>query len=243
VRGDHRKVREIRRINFFKRIFCDYLEIKCFNNAAFVIPNCVSLFDKMLKWGVRREKITKPIYNGVDYEFFKPLKVPRSDRFTVGFAGRICPEKRISEFLRIAKYLRNQAIDFVIVGKKEVEVTFPGNVRYLGRLSFFEMPKFYNSIDLLVLPSATEGFPSVILEAYACEKPVLACEEAFPKELKVFGVVSKLEEFKNEILRLKHEDLAGIGKEARKYVIENFGWKRFAQAISFYLSEARNRSK
>ncbi|MEM2280938.1 MAG: glycosyltransferase family 4 protein [Candidatus Bathyarchaeia archaeon] len=238
IRGDHRRVRKLRGANLFKRIFCNYLEIKCLNSAAFVIPNCMSLFNKLPKWGVKRGKITEPIHNGVDCGFFKPLNISRSSKFTVGFAGRICPEKRIVEFLRIAKDLKSQGIDFIIAGKKEMEITFPENVRYLGRLPFFEMPKFYNMIDLLVLPSATEGFPSAILEAYACEKPVLVSREAFPKELKIFGAVSDINEFKGEILKLKQDNLKEIGKEARKYVLQNFSWKRFADNIAFYLEKA-----
>lgn len=239
VRGDHRRVRKARGVNIFKRFIANYLEVKYLNKAVFVIPNCISLYEKLYEWGVNGDKITKPVYNGVNTEIFKPMNVSRSNRFTVGYAGRISPEKRVNEFLRIAEKLRDKEIEFVIAGPKSMKITFPENIRYLGKLSFEKMPIFYNMIDLLVLPSLTEGFPSVILEAYACEKPVLASEEAFPKELKVFGVVTSIEEFEEKIMELQKANLIDIGRQARDYVKNNFKWEYFANQIIDYLNRSR----
>ncbi|MCC6024149.1 MAG: glycosyltransferase family 4 protein [Thaumarchaeota archaeon] len=241
VRGDHRRVRELRRVNRLKRALANYLEVKYLNRAAFVVPNCVSLRRKLRDWGVDESKITDPVHNGVDTSIFRPLDVPRSDRFTVGYAGRICPEKRVTELLKVAQRLKGEDVEFLVAGSKAMDVSFPENVRYLGKLPFKEMPRFYNMIDLLVLPSATEGFPSVILEAYACERPVLASKEALPEELKVFGSVVDVEELGEEILRLKSEDLKELGKRAREYVRENFTWERFARKIVEYLKKAASK--
>ena len=83
VRGDHRRVREIRRVNWLKRVIANYLEVRYLNRAAFVIPNCISLYRKLRDWGVDEGKITSPVHNGVDASVFRPLDVPRSDKFTV----------------------------------------------------------------------------------------------------------------------------------------------------------------
>lgn len=241
VRGDHRMVRKARRINWFKRILANYFETKYLNQAFFVIPNCMSLYEKLKKWGIEKSKITEPVYNSVDTDLFRPLNIPRSDKFTVAYAGRICPEKRVAEFLEIAKDLKD--IKFIMAGSKEMEITIPENVEYLGKIPFEQMPRFYNMADILALPSLTEGFPSVILEAYACEKPVLVAEEAFPKELKVFGIVANLKDFGQKIRELQKTDLKSIGMEARKYVKENFSWKHYGESIKVYLEKAIHRER
>ncbi|MEM1630988.1 MAG: glycosyltransferase family 4 protein [Thermofilum sp.] len=236
VRGDHRKVREARKTNWIKRVIVNRLEVNYLNQAAFVVPNCVSLYEKLHEWGVDKSRITEPVHNGVDTEVFRPMNVPRSDKFTVAYAGRICPEKRVAELLRVAEKLKD--VEFVVAGHKSMDVEFPENVKYLGRLPFKRMPEFYNIADVVVLPSVTEGFPSVILEAYACEKPVLAAREAFPKELKLFGAVADLSEFEQKIRELQKADLRSVGREARVYVKENFSWERFATSITKYILEA-----
>lgn len=236
IRGDHRKVRETRRVSWRKRAMIDYLETRYLNKAALVMPNSLSLLEKLEKWGVSKEKITEPIHNCVDSTVFKPLMVDRSDKFTVAYAGRIVSEKRVDKLLKIAEELPE--VDFIVAGGKSMEVSFPSNVQYFGRLPLQDMPTFYNKADLLALPSATEGFPSVILEAYACGKPVLVTPEAFPKELELFGAVADIEEFGPRIKELQNSDLASAGKSARDYVKMNFQWARFGEEIKKCLTKA-----
>ncbi len=240
LRGDHRRVREVRRINPAKRIVSNALEVFLLNKAEYVIPNSLSLREKALEWGVKSEKVTEPAYNGVDTDFFKPLKVQRPSEFTVGYAGRLSPEKRFDALVRIAGELKD--IRFLITGPRPPEASLPPNVEYIGRLPFNRMPYFYNMIDLLALPSATESFPSVILEAYATAKPVLATPEAFPRELEVYGSVAPLERFAEEIQELRKADLHEIGRKAREYVAEKFTWKAFADTVLKYLNMAASYS-
>jgi glycosyltransferase involved in cell wall biosynthesis len=75
----------------------------------------------------------------------------------------------------------------------------------------------------------------VILEAYACGKPVLAAKEAFPKELEVFGSVVDISEFETEIKRLKSLDLKTVGEKARRYVEKHYTWEKFGRTIVRYL--------
>ena len=47
-------------------------------------------------------------------------------------------------------------------------------VRFLGYIVHDELPRYYNSADVFVLPSLSEEFSNTILEAMACKVPVVA---------------------------------------------------------------------
>jgi len=237
LRGNHRRVREAMRINVLKKKLLNHLETRSLKDASLVVPNSSDLRKRAEKWGVKKEKITPPVVNGVDTDMFKPLKVERSSEFTVAYAGRISPEKGITRLLRIAERLTD--VHVLIAGKKQMSLSFPRNVEYLGPLPFSEMPKFYNKADLIVLPSFTEGFPNAILEAYACGKPVLVTREAFPEELEVFGSVTEVDKFESEIEALKKSDLKAFGQRARLYVEKHFTWDNFSQSIVNYLKTVK----
>jgi len=229
LRGNHTEVRKSMEVAWIKDKILDHLEIRSLGSADLVIPNSVTLWKKAQMWGIKKEKIAEPLWNGVDTGMFKPIHVERTNNFTVAYAGRLSPEKRVHYLLKMAEKL--SGIHFLIAGRKQMDITFPRNMEYVGELPFSEMPRFYNRADLIILPSATEGFPNVILEAYACGKPVLVTREALPEELEVFGSVANIEEFGLEIETLRKSDLKAVGRRARSYVKKHYSWEKFGLSI------------
>ena len=225
VRGANREVRKAVKTNKLAMMLVNYFDTRSLKQANMVIPISNSIMKKLETWGIHKEKISSPAYIGVDTDMFKPMKVERTKEFTVAYAGRICPEKRVVEFLKIAERLKD--VHFIIAGKKQMPVSFPENVKYYGSLSHSEMPEFYNKADIVVLPSITEGLGGVILEAYACGKPVLISSDAVQDELKIFGAVSDIDEFESEIVRLKNSDLKPLSNGARAYIESQFTWDKF----------------
>ena len=233
LRGNPREVRKAIKTNLIKEKVLNYLETRSLKEASLVIPCSRALAKRAEEWGVEKRKITPPVWNGVDTHTFKPMTVERSKEFTIAYAGRISPEKGINRLLRLAEKLTD--IHILIAGKTQMSISFPSCVEYVGTLPFSEMPRFYNKADLIVLPSFTEGFPNMVLEAYACGKPVLVAREAFPPELKVFGSVADVDDFELEIEALRKSDLKTMGHQARSYVEKHYTWEKFGQSILGYL--------
>lgn len=234
LRGDFEA--EIPRVvkNYLKRAFNNHLQLGGIKSADLIIPISRKLMRKAVgKWNCKN--VTEPVPIGVDTKFFKPMKVKteHKDTLTILYAGRISPEKGISRLLQIAEEL--STIKFIVVGRLQMDVKFPKNVKYHGWIPYHEMPKTYGKCDLVILPSLTEGFPCVILEAYACGKPVLVAKEAFPEELEIFGAVSDIEEFGRFLESWNKNELREMGYDARKYVTHSFTWKKFGRLIVKHL--------
>jgi glycosyltransferase involved in cell wall biosynthesis len=97
------------------------------------------------------------------------------------------------------------------------------NVEFLGLKEHKILPIIYNQADIFVLPSLSEALGMVIMEAMACEVPVIAFNISGPKELIKDGVNGFLVEPKNsKILKeklailLKNPELRkSFGKKGR----------------------------
>jgi glycosyltransferase involved in cell wall biosynthesis len=229
LRGNHKAGREARKVPYYKKKFLNHYETRSLRDANLIIPISSKLAKFAQKCGVEEDKVAEVVPIAVGVKHFRPIMVERDDRFTVGYAGRISLEKGISRLVEVAKKLPD--IRFLIAGKKEIEINFPTNVRYIGKLPFDEMPYFYNQCDLVILPSLTEGFPCVILEAYACGKPILATFEAVPEELQVFGAIGDISSFPELIKKIQTWSPQSSGKKARKYVTKNYTWEKFGEKI------------
>lgn len=149
------------------------------------------------------EKLTV-IPPGVDITRFYPIskivakeriKVPVSEKIVL-FVGRIEPLKGIDALIYAIKIINKQNPDLpirlIIVGgdvsqnvslwKKELQVLealrttlrIPDIVHFVGQRTQEELLYYYNSAEVVVMPSHYESFGMAALEAMACAVPVIA---------------------------------------------------------------------
>lgn len=131
------------------------------------------------------------IWNGVDQGEFFPAPPPENwrrdlalpdDAVLVGHVARFDPVKRHVDLLAAAAQLMHEAprVVFVLVGQgplaAEVRRRAAGleNLRFLSQVT--DMAPLLRSMDVLLLCSAHEAAPLVLLEAIACGVPVIATE-------------------------------------------------------------------
>jgi len=126
-----------------------------------------------------------------DISYRKTLRTLRKGKLCIGFCGRISHEKGIHNLIDAVKSISNSMILFAgphgkdVVGeevynekmkKKLQQANIP--FHFLGTLSGSKLSAFYQSIDVLVLPSInkTEAFGMVQVEAMLQGTPVIASD-------------------------------------------------------------------
>jgi glycosyltransferase involved in cell wall biosynthesis len=142
--------------------------------------------DRLIECGVAADQV-RLIRNGVDLDRFQPGPSRTGGPFRILFAARLDPVKRPLLLPDIAAALkrRRPACDFVFViaGEGPEGERLRARVQELGVMDLFEFPGHVEDIaplfaasDLLILTSAHEGVPLVVLEAMASACPVVASD-------------------------------------------------------------------
>jgi glycosyltransferase involved in cell wall biosynthesis len=210
---------------------------------------------------IKTEKVSV-IYNGVDSDNFSPKISGEQIKkkylihnsqliLAVGNGGIL--KGIVFVFLamkEIAKVMPNVKLMVVGIEPKYREqmisiikrFNIQKNVILVGRVPNFEMPQYYASSDVVILPSLQENFPIVALEAMSSGKPVIASRVGGIPELvsnNENGILvspGNVEQMVEALSRLLcNPSLRNrMGDMGRKIVEEKFDWKKIGR---LYLTE------
>ena len=125
------------------------------------------------------------IANGVFLDKFQP-NLELHQPTVIGFAGRYHPAKGYPYLFETMGLLKDENIIFKIAGSGasfenvDVKALFEQyqldaeKIHLLDQIS--NMPEFYQSIDVFLMTSITEGFPNVLVEAMASGLPCISTD-------------------------------------------------------------------
>jgi phosphatidylinositol alpha-mannosyltransferase len=203
----------------------------------------------------KKPKIVIP--NGIDLDVFNP-KVPKIKKFSDGkinilFLGRIEERKGLIYLLKAYKILEKKFrnLRLIVVGKgpqkKEMEEFVKENglkeVVFEGEVKEDKVVNYYTTCDLFCSPATHgESFGLVLVEAMACQKPVVAfANEGYFQFLhnKKGGILVKNRDWrelaKKLAILIKNQKLREkMGKIALKEA-EEYSWTKIADRIlDFY---------
>jgi glycosyltransferase involved in cell wall biosynthesis len=162
--------------------------------------------------------LAKTVYNGVDRQLFQNVRDRNKVRRELGLTdgpllvtvARLTEQKGHRDLIESLALLRDQwpQLQCVCVGDGELRQPLEAlaAARGLSSMCRFvgsrdDVMEFYAAADVVVLPSHSEGFPFVILEALAMGKPVIATS--------VNGVPEVIEHMKTGLL-VEVRDVAGL---------------------------------
>jgi glycosyltransferase involved in cell wall biosynthesis len=150
------------------------------------------------------------------------------------FGGNISKYKRPELFVKLARRMPNRI--FVMMGgitsdnlMKRFNIDIPKNVICLGSLPYNDVIDAFSACKVFVLTSKNDTFPTAVMEAMAGKKPVVAANNAGPKEIVTDNVDVFLFEPDNEVdlyekscQAWEHPEVVINGYEKVK---EQFYWK------------------
>ena len=207
-----------------------------------------------IKLGIPADKI-EVVPNGVNLQTFRPVDraVARRrlglplDRPIVLFAGYLRQRKGIQFLIEaMPDIVRRFNALFVLLGEGELrqeiqrkveEYGLEKDVMLMGTVPHGMMPLYESAMDVLVLPSLAEGRPNVVIEAMACERPVVATAVSGIPELiqhKKTGILippSNVDAIKEGLSVILSDPTLGdrMGRAGRKRLTEmGLSWENHA---------------
>ena len=194
--------------------------------------------------GIDSQKIVA-MSNGVDMQLFhKPTAKEKAAArkafglpphgFIVLFIGRFVPKKGFNAMVEAA------GADYLtIFAGGDTDLQSDGNRRFIGRVTQARLAKLYQTADLFVLPSESEGFPLTAQEAMASGVPVVLKYDTGYERYKLTAAhIAYLEqagvdELKHAIANLREDVVRrqGMAKHALQYARDNFSWDSHVAAL------------
>jgi len=210
-----------------------------------ILATSVALKNEVCKY-TSKEVLVTPF--GIDTEKFKKLNIKTNNEGTliIGTVKSLAPQYGIDNLIKAFKILydRNMQsrIKLLIVGDGQdrenlnilcEKLAIADDVIFKGAVDNEEIPYYLSMIDVYVALSNSESFGVAILEASACEVPVVVSDVGGLPEIvkdnetgfivksnnpsKAALLIEKL--LRDKMLRSK------MGEAGRKYVQERYNWK------------------
>lgn len=162
--------------------------LRWFHSAAAATMVATPALKEELERSKFKHVVISPL--GVDTDLFSPRPRDRIDSLqhpVFGYLGRIAKEKGIEEFLKL-----DLPGTKIIIGdgpqREALEKKYQESTQFVGFQTGETLVDWLTQCDVFVMPSRTETFGLVVIEALACGIPVAAYNVMGPREIITQGV-------------------------------------------------------
>lgn len=157
----------------------------------------------------------------------------REELKNIAFVGRVTEDKGVIELVNAAKEI--SGVNFYIIGPDDNNILADcneENIIKVGPKPHDDVLELLKDMDALILPSYSEGFPLVVLEAMACGLPIISTPVGSVPDMigDEGGVLVKLkdsESIKEAVEKIKPQDTRqkmaqfNLDKVKREYLSES----------------------
>jgi len=148
------------------------------------------------RWYFVAPKKIYTVYNGIETEIFRPDAGQReeirklygisSDEKLLLFSSHVTKQKGLHIAIKALSLIagKREKMKLMVVGGGEYledakklakELGLGRNIIFTGYISREDIPRYINAADIFIFPTIRqEGLPFALIEAMACEKPVIA---------------------------------------------------------------------
>ena len=185
------------------------------------------------------ERTGRPVFlmtRGIDTGVFSPAHREREGGpLTIGFVGRLTPEKNVRLLARLEETLVAAGAPpfrLLVVGDGSERAWLQANLRHAefpGVLRGRDLSRAYAGMDVFAFPSHTDTYGNVVLEAMASGVPAVVTADGGPKFLVRPGetgfVAAGDDEFLSAVRRLALDagERLRMGRAARAHALQ-FPW-------------------
>ncbi len=191
---------------------------------------------------------------GVDHHLFRPSSEPESDEtVTIGTVKTLAPKYGIDTLIEAFSLLRARLVKeeptiadkirLLVVGDGPQGAVLRQQVNNLGlssvttfagKVPHSEVPVWLGRLDIYVALSRSESFGVAVLEASACELPVVVSDADGPKEVVEHGRTGLVVPRNDPIaaaealyaLVMDRDKRRSMGKAGREHVLASYTWER-----------------
>lgn len=202
-------------------------------------------------YGIKDHKV-EVVHNGIDEDYFqqkeifnnKLINLKRDGSKVVLFLGRITIQKGPDYFIKMAKRVLDQEpkVYFLIVGSGDMEkyimhmaadLKIADRILFVGWLKGDDLAHAYQASDLFVMPSVSEPFGIVPLEAMINNTPVLISKQSGVAEVTTNVLKADfwdVDEMANKILSvIAYDSLSNQLIRYGREEVRHINWQKAAQ--------------
>ena len=198
---------------------------------------------------INKEKSIVRLAAWVDFDDFKDIQINRNaqEKFQILFIGSVTDRKKPHLIVEAMNLINKDNIEFLIVGptpnlkyldslKNLINsYSLVDNIKFFGSVDRKRVKTFYSEVNLMILPSVSEGLARVIFESQATACPVLVTDAPGMGDIVIEGQTgyifesNSIESLASKIKEVEenYEEAIHIGSNAKDFILSNYSAENF----------------